>query len=327
MDLFEFTERYLDVEFTEYQKDYIRKLDEKGRDNMTEAKTHLIADKSIGGVEREYEEVRREVAVGDYVWLVNAECVIVVSEHSADHANRQIVSGDTKALDPTDIVVIDDQRYQLAERKADVGEKIIDLSDGEILEVHEIMTSSLDEIRMGVEINPDGIWVGDNEYLVLQPISETTPDIDILANLVTRVYELESKLASKEDFDCSTDKRLNKLERITGELVRSKSSVESQLNDAIRNVERLAQELEREKEFRASIYEKVSDLKDDHENTAFKVVDVEQAIGGILDSIESNTKDIAFLDDRTFEKAAKPTKSAEDILREISKILERDDKR
>ena len=123
--------------------------------------------------------------------------------------------------------------------------------------VYEVATESLKEDYIPVDSAP----------------AEPTPDIyDLVANLAHRVTALE---------------------RITGELVRSKSSFEeklgsfeSQLLDSQRNIERLAQ---------------------DHENVAFKVVDIEQSIGGILD-------------ERT------DTKSAEDILREISKLLERSER-
>ncbi|MED3832959.1 hypothetical protein [Peribacillus frigoritolerans] len=301
-------------------------------------KVHLIEDKTIGGVKREYEEVRREVAVGDYVWLVNAECAIKVTEHSVDVANRQILTGDTKALDPTDILHIDGTRYQLAERQAEIGDKVIAIryaADSTGIKPGMVCEVDFAEHEDG-SVGVDGVGFFDirrnDKYLVLIPVyscdncgsrlgevacsnskggsycsvkcadeedgspvdsepAEPTPDIDIMANLVARVHELEMKLAAKEEFACYVDNRLNKLERITGELVRAKSSVESQLNDAMRNTERLAQELEREKA-----------------------------------KVESNTKDIAFLDDRTYEKIGKPTKSAEELLREISKILERDER-
>ena len=133
-----------------------------------------------------------------------------------------------------------------------------------------------------------------SEYRVLVP-AEPTPDIyDYLSNLAMRIYHLESKLAAKEEFDRSIDTRIQKLERISGELVRSKSSlekklgsIESQLRDTQNNVQTFAELAETTKEL-----------------------------------TESNTKDIAFLDERTFEKPGKPTKSAEELLRIILKLLE-----
>ncbi|AXN39831.1 hypothetical protein [Peribacillus butanolivorans] len=263
-------------------------------------KVHLIADESIGGIKREFIEVGRKAKVGDYVRLVHIETEFIADEGTIAQINSDIEDGDVRTLEPTSIVHIDDQRYQLAERKAKVGELVLVIKPG-IFKVGDIFEVATNEFPFPAVGTDDGINALEGEYRVLIPVdsapAEPTPDIDILANLVARVHELESKLSSKEEFDCGVDKRLNKLERITGELVRSKSSVEnklgsveSQLNDAIRNTERLAQELEREKEFRASIYEKVSDLKDE---------------------VESNTKDIAFLD-------GKPAKSTPLIVNSLN---------
>lgn len=115
--------------------------------------------------------------------------------------------------------VIDGKTYVGVERKAKVGEKVIDTSDGEVCEVYGIAESSSDGYRMGVEITPNGIWISDSEYLVLVPVStedwppltepalELTandirwqPDkvIDLLANLARRVSSLEQQLADTQ---------------------------------------------------------------------------------------------------------------------------------
>lgn len=274
--------------------------------------THLIADEKLGGVQREYIEVARKAKVGDYVVItqhsfnadyignvykvvditekgtIDGAGVIAVTTHDSFYADEYCT------LEPTDIVVIDGIRYRLVERKAEVGEKVLVVKadvnmgaykNGEVLEAAE----SQQEVGGGaVYVNSnflDGsrVFLNLSEYHVLVPVKPTLGEL--LAKMPTEsereyspdIYDLLSNLAT----------RVTSLERITGELVRAKSSVESQLRDTQRNIERIAQ---------------------DHENVAFKVVDIEQAIGGILDSIESNT--------------SKPKKSAEDILREISKLLE-----
>lgn len=232
-------------------------------------KVHLIEDKTIGGVKREYEEVRREVAVGDSVWLVNAECAIKVTEHSVDVANRQIITGDTKALDPTDIVVIEGpdgtSRYQLAERKAVVGEKVLVVAEEDSFDMYEkgdvVVAIGVNGFGIFSDNDNGDVYIYDGDYHVLIPVEsgmlsaeelcgcldeQPTPDIhDLLANLAHRVTSLE---------------------RITGELVRAKSSLESQLRDTQNNVQTFAEQT------------------------------------------ESNTKDIAFLDERTEEpkKSDKP---------------------
>lgn len=250
-NLIEFTERYLGVEFTEDQKEYIRKLDEKGRNSM-----------------KDYIAVNRKAEVGDYVKIVNAS-------HTFG-------------------------KYQ----------------NGDIFEVERVDSLGIETDAVKAEGNECGLIYAD-EYHVIIPVY-------FCDNCGSRLGEsacsnskggsyCSVKCAGEEE--CSPDvqdestpdisSRVTSLERIVGELVRNKSSLESQLLLAQSNIERQAQELEREKEYRVSIYTKLSDLKDE---------------------VESNTKDIAFLDERTYEKPGKPAKSAEEILREISKILERDER-
>ncbi|NTU28384.1 hypothetical protein HPX95_19805 [Bacillus tequilensis] len=74
---------------------------------MTEinAKIHVLADETLGGIKREYVEVGRDISarsIGGYVQFTV-----------------------TPNLEPTDIVHIGTQRYELTDRKAEVGEKVI----------------------------------------------------------------------------------------------------------------------------------------------------------------------------------------------------------
>lgn len=190
-------------------------------------------------------------------------------------------------------------------RKAEVGDyvKIVNAShtfgkyqNGDIFEVERVDSLGVEADAVKAEGNECGLIYAE-EYHVIIPVYSCD-------NCGSRLGEsacsnskggsyCSVKCAGEEE--CSPDvqdestpdisSRITSLERIVGELVRNKSSLESQLLLAQSNIERLAQELEREKA-------KVSDLKDE---------------------VESNTKDIAFLDDRTFEKPGKPTKSAEPL--------------
>lgn len=256
---------------------------------MMEGKTHLIEDKTIGGVKREYIEVAYRAEVGDYVRITFFEGDKVseirrvthmkglspgdfLFEPMLDGSNYfEADAGEKYAtLEPTDIVHIEGTRYKLAERVAEVGEEIIIVGNtsehgyglGETYKVRRVYCDAVLAGHFGLYLE---------DYRVLTPVdsepAEPTPDIhDLLANLAQRVTSLE---------------------RITGELVRAKSSVESQLNDAMRNIERLAQEYEMEKA-----------------------------------KVESNTKDIAFLDERTYEKPGKPTKSAGELVHDILRLIE-----
>jgi hypothetical protein len=90
--------------------------------------------------------------------------------------------------------VIDGVTYVEVERRANVGEKIIDKIDGEIATVLGIMGYPSGKGRHGVEIRKNGEWVPDSEYHVLEPL-KGTPDItDLLANLARRVASLEQQL-------------------------------------------------------------------------------------------------------------------------------------
>jgi hypothetical protein len=94
--------------------------------------------------------------------------------------------------------VIDGVTYVEVERKAEVGERVIDKSDGEIAEVLDLITSTNSTYRFGVKIRDNGVWIDDSEYYVLEPLT-SNPDItDILANLARRVSSLEQQLSSTQ---------------------------------------------------------------------------------------------------------------------------------
>lgn len=213
---------------------------------MMSGKTHLIADESIGGVQREYVEVERKADVGDYVIIHGEEIekvVGLVDSHirGIECADFWVGDGEYKTLEPTDIVhiALDDspgKRYRLVDRKAEVGEKVLIVDD-------ECSTSHIGHYGTVVDAYSDGISIniGDHinyypyafteDYRVLEPVadaiiaseSEPTVDarhaspevVDLLANLARRVTSLENKLGS----------------------------VEAQLADTQGNVEKLAQEL------------------------------------------------------------------------------------
>lgn len=124
---------------------------------MTNSKVHLIADEKLGGIQREYIEVDRKAREGDYVIVSRMDRKevsppVVTSVVGTEHEISQVyvnpsINGDDnvdyslgckyRTLDPTDIVVIDGKRYKLAERMAEVGEKIITISGSETLPIKE----------------------------------------------------------------------------------------------------------------------------------------------------------------------------------------------
>ncbi|MDI3409540.1 hypothetical protein QKW52_00065 [Bacillus sonorensis] len=115
-----------------------------------------------------------------------------------------IYLGEYRVLEPTNIVHIDGpdgtERYEMVDRKAEVDEKIViiapddDLAvDGDIGKIATVTEVFSEE---DIDASPMG-WVKRSEYRVLVPVesSEEEPQpsdpIDVIANLATRVAELE----------------------------------------------------------------------------------------------------------------------------------------
>ncbi|WP_412095735.1 hypothetical protein [Bacillus haynesii] len=173
----------------------------------TNEKIHVLADESLGGIKREYVEVDRKAEVGDYVYYGKTDNILTVvksldsgilmGEHSYWAAN-----GTYRVLEPTNIVHIDGERYEMVDRKPEKGEKVIVLDR----DVRKVSPGSIYEVPSPVSsrnwvnaINEDGrnVALMNLDYRVLVPVksSEEEPQpsdpIDVIANLATRVAELE----------------------------------------------------------------------------------------------------------------------------------------
>lgn len=194
------------------------------------AKTHLIADESLGGVMREYIEVDRKAVVGDFVYLcLNGEIRKVIERGSIgifyEVGRSGVLDHEYKTLEPTDNVHIDGQRFRLVDRKAVDGEMVIvvdkhggyvgDYENGDVFVVIKTFESAVD-IRDNVG-ELDGLY--HCEYHVLEPVS---------ADLIT----VDTSQASPEVVE------------LLANLARRVTSLEQQLRDTQGNVERQAQELE-----------------------------------------------------------------------------------
>lgn len=226
-------------------------------------KTRLIADESIGGVQREYVEVERKADVGDYVVVIaenmlgenHFECIykctgldgdlIDTDGKWCDGSVLNIDDTEYKTLEPTDIVHIEGKRYRLVDRKAEVGEDVLIVNGGGWYseEVGERYTM-IDGSEFGYE--PSGSFyvyvehpenregeiccVTTEDYLVLEPVADAT-----IADEGTTV---DARHASPEVVDLLANlaRRVTSLENKLG-------SVEAQLADTQGNVEKLAQEL------------------------------------------------------------------------------------
>jgi hypothetical protein len=191
------------------------------------SKIHVLPDENLGGVIREFVEVDRKAEVGDYVIKddiirkVTGRSDICEGVEFEPYLNEGEVDetigwadGYYKTLEPTDVVVIDNQRYRIVNRKAKVGEKVIVVDayiNGESYKNGDIFV--VREARHSVVFVTIGsgrhIALSHFEYNVLEPVEPTkitepvevdtrhaSPQvIDMLANLAQRVTELERELS------------------------------------------------------------------------------------------------------------------------------------
>ncbi|MGN9867343.1 hypothetical protein [Bacillus swezeyi] len=170
----------------------------------TNEKIHVLADESLGGIKREYVEVDRNADVGDRVIADGTyrEVVAISSRCGVclDGDESIGIPHSYRVLEPTNIVHIDGDRYEMVDRTAEVDEKIVIISpddglavDGDLGKVATVTEICSEE---DIDTSPLG-WVKRSEYLVLVPVesSEEEPQpsdpIDVIANLATRVAELE----------------------------------------------------------------------------------------------------------------------------------------
>lgn len=192
----------------------------------------VLPDKSLGGVKREYRSVARKARVGERIKIVDAgytgdsygngaifivngydgRSYVTVGSTFNDGSELIIEHEEYVVLEPTDVIRIEDSRYRMVGRKADVGESVIivDVSfpsnydlgevftvDGYVWETDKtlpgIIVSELKRRRGG---NING-FVKDGKYRVLEPIDSEKPSLSDsarIAELESRVTEIETQL-------------------------------------------------------------------------------------------------------------------------------------
>ncbi|WP_099566599.1 hypothetical protein [Bacillus velezensis] len=200
-------------------KPEVKRLIRRELDKMTEtnANIHVLADETLGGIKREYVEVDRKAEVGERIILRDDDEIgtFLGSNSSFVYLDlggyRNGVACDPaccRVLEPTDIVHIDGQRYEMVEREAEVGEKVIHLYEGESNGIAREVRKTDDE---GVEVDPyedeEGVWIGFSHgyYLVLVPVeaAEEEPQpadpIDVIASLAQEVASLKRTVDRHRD--------------------------------------------------------------------------------------------------------------------------------
>lgn len=224
----DFLKSVMDRVKPEFERLIRRELDKMTKTNE---KIHVLADESLGGIKREYVEVDRKAEVGDKIVIVdkrypgdiyeNGDIFTVDRETppgsgfvecgeatSGMNCGGLIYLGEYRVLEPTNIAHIDGpdgpERYEMVDRKPEIGEKVI------VTESDDFPKGFVDSVKEVDDFHDNGSFflvngvLGENfldaeyeEYRVLVPVesSEEEPQpsdpIDVIANLATRVAELE----------------------------------------------------------------------------------------------------------------------------------------
>ncbi len=248
-------------------------------------KIHVLADETLGGIKREYVEVDRKAEVGEKIVIVEkAYCddwfgigeiftvdrtyhtedgdVYCDDASSVHNVNGLIHLSEYHVLEPIDIVHIDTQRYELTDRKAEVGEKVVVVDDEDsseefgsfrIGEVGTVESYSSDDMYYGLYANVRVSGERDiplylSEYRVLVPVEaesdEPQPSDPIFAigNVAQEVAKLKRTVERLEN-EIDT---LHKDNRTLGEeLARLKESATGVKGEKLFTADELAAIIER----------------------------------------------------------------------------------
>ncbi|TXK25881.1 hypothetical protein [Bacillus amyloliquefaciens] len=164
----------------------------------TNTKIHALADETLGGIKREYVEVDRKAVEGEEIVIVgkrytddeykngdiftvdrdfHSEVDFVESDEAASDGNCSgvIYHEEYRVLEPTDIVYIDGQRYEMVEREGEVGDKVIHVYKGESNGIVRVVRKAGDD---GIDVDTyedegelySGFYHG--HYYVLVPLDK-----------------------------------------------------------------------------------------------------------------------------------------------------------
>ncbi|WP_439931132.1 hypothetical protein ACSTTP_07070 [Bacillus velezensis] len=198
----------------------------------TNAKIHVLADETLGGIKREYVEVDRKAEVGEKIVIVEKDDleegyengdVFTVDRHRPGKSHVEsdearcggnidgfILREEYHVLEPTDIVHIDGRRYEMIDRKAELGEKVmyVDESGESYGIVTEVLAVGAGVVDVAEYEEPSGaviVGFSHDRYRVLVPIEaaedEPTPadPIDVIASLAQEVASLKRTVDRHRD--------------------------------------------------------------------------------------------------------------------------------
>ncbi|ASS63652.1 hypothetical protein CHN56_03194 [Bacillus velezensis] len=189
------------------------------------AKIHVLADETLGGIKREYVEVDRKAEVGEKIVIVNAdvqcedpynngylfevESLLSCSRGIQTSCHRDIFDFEYHVLEPTNIVHIDGERCEMVDRKAKVGEKVI-VVDADVRREEPYDNGNIFEVRKSLKLSNAistvcGRVIAHGEYRVLVPVesAEDEPQpadpIDVIASLAQEVASLKRTVDRHRD--------------------------------------------------------------------------------------------------------------------------------
>lgn len=226
----------------------------------TNTKIHVLTDETLGGIKREYVEVDREVENGDTVLVTKMDgkdvCQIdkvIDIDFDGDQSYETLqldraINGEDLVnmlfdsedvivlLEPTDIVHIDDGRYEMMEREGEVGEKII------IVRPDGVIGDDYDTGRVGtvksrhsagdVSVETIGLVFGD-EYRVLVPLGKHKKTFEnknsaykevknyIHNELGISIQDVQDMISIAVSNEVQKMSKSGKLDRIAGEKIES----------------------------------------------------------------------------------------------------------
>ena len=251
----------------------------------TNENIHVLADESLGGIKREYVEVDRKAKLGEKIVIVDAdpgygdhysngdvftvELYVGYGFGVATECGHHVGKYEYRTLEPTNIVHIDGpdgtERYEMVDREAEVDEKIViiapddDLAvDGDIGKIATVTEVFSEE---DIDASPMG-WVKRSEYRVLVPVesSEEEPQpsdpIDVIANLATRVAELERENKRIKE-------ELGWYEMGPGRIAELRNSVSDIRHDIAKLEDRIVHDYATNEDVTDFLYEKVKRLQDE----------------------------------------------------------------
>ncbi|OMD16233.1 hypothetical protein [Paenibacillus odorifer] len=156
----------------------------------------VLPDESLGGVFREYREVKRTANVGELVKITDNNCghhfpsgeiVRIRSVNTAEYLDKRdwwaVKEVDYVVLEPTEILRIDDKdgvnrAYRMVDRKAAVGDSVLFTKGNGCFRVGQVLVLHADaDVKEGGQINfADGMYgTYDAEYRVLEPLTPAAP--------------------------------------------------------------------------------------------------------------------------------------------------------